>query len=247
MQPKYISHELFHFVGRAAPLHHEHNFSVLTKVLSTRCISHPPHEVGWGKISYALDLEKRLALEELLVPTVTCYCDIPYEQLPPHISKYGMFGLSISRHTLTKLGTRPVTYVPCRPDDWRGVFTGHTLLRELEATFRGIYEQRRTIESPEIAATRSLGLGTPAKDIPEALAKAEHTLALRVLAFVKPYESTLEDSDPRYYYSEREWRKLGNLVFEPDDVLRVVVAESFVERARSQFPEFAGRVVAAPE
>ena len=80
----------------------------------------------------------------------------------------------------------------------------------------------------------------------EALAKAEHTLALRCSSFIKPYESTLDEADSRYYYSEREWRKLGNLVFEISDVQRVVVNESFVERARDELPHIADRVCAAP-
>ena len=245
MRPTYISPELFHFVGSAAPTEHARNYSVLKLVLSSGCVSHPPHEVGWGKISYTLDLEKRLAREELLVPTVTCYCDIPFEQLAPHTSKYGSFGLSFSRHHLTKFGARPVTYVPCRPDDWAGVFTGHTLLRELEATFRGVYEQRRVLEPPKPGPSRAVGLETVPETLLEAMQKAEHTLALRVLAFVKPYESTLDDSDPRYYYSEREWRKLGNFVFEPLDVIRVVVHESYLEQAREELSSFRELIVPA--
>lgn len=246
MPPRYISSELFHFVGSSAPSDHERNYSVLKAVLSSGCVSHPPHEVGWGKISYTLDLAKRLAHEELLVPTVTCYCDIPFEQLSPHIAKYGSFGVSFSRHQLTKYGARPVTYVPCRPDDWTGVFTGHTLLKELEATFRGVYEQRRLLEPPVFGESRGIGLEKTPSTVLESLQKAEHTLALRVLAFVKPYESTLNDSDPRYYYSEREWRKLGNLVFEPPDVIRVVVHETYLERAKEDLPQYRELIAAAP-
>ncbi len=246
MRPKYISPELFHFVGSSAPSDHERNYSVLKLVLSSGCVSHPPHEVGWGKISYTLDLEKRLAREELLVPTVTCYCDIPYEQLGPHISKYGPFGLSFSRHRLTKRGARPVIYVPCRPDDWTGVFTGHTLLKELESTFRGVYEQRRILQPPNSGLSQGIELEAKPKTLLESLEKAEHTLALRILAYVKPYESTLEDTDPRYYYSEREWRKLGNFMFEPSDVIRIVVDESYLERAREELSPYRDLLVAAP-
>ncbi|SRR6266581_103572 len=246
MRPLYISSELFHFLGRSAPLDHERNYELLKTVLVSGCVSHPPHEIGWGKVSYSLDISKRLAREEMLVPTVTCYCDIPYEQLGPHMSKYGSFGLSFSRHRLTKVGARPVIYIPCRPDDWQGVFTGHTLLKELEATFLGVREQRATLSAATGEENRSVALGRLPKSALEALEKAEHTLALRVLAFVKPYESTLDDAEPSYYYSEREWRKLGNLVFEPSEVLRVVVSQSFFERAREELPEFRDKVCPAP-
>lgn len=246
MNPQYISKELFHFFGRSAPNDHERNYQLLKDVLSTGCISHPPHEVGWGTISYTLDLSKRIAHEEMLVPTVTCYCDIPFELLEPHLSKYGSFGLSFSRHHLTSVGARPVMYVPCRPDDWRGVFTGHTLLRELESTFRSIHEQKAEVLKEHVGEPEQVTVEGPAKTLLGALQKAEHTLALRMLAFVKPFESTLDDADPMYYYAEREWRKLGNLVFEPKDVVRVVVHSSYVERAMQNLPRFAKLIHAAP-
>lgn len=247
MRPQYISAELFHFFGRSAPLDHERNYKLLRTVLTSGCISHPPHDLGWGTVAYSLDISKRLAREEMFVPTVTCYCDIPYEQLGPHISKYGSFGLSFSRHHLTKVGARPVTYVPCRPDDWRGVFTGQTLLKELEATFVGVHQQRAVL-APDVDGKRTgVGLETLPKSAAEALEKSEHTLALRVLAFIKPYESTLDESDPNYYYSEREWRKLGNLMFEPNDILRVVVDHSFLARAREELPAFRDRLCSIPE
>lgn len=246
MRPAYISPELYHFVGGHSPGDHEQNFEVLKIVLSSGCISHSPHEVGWGSISYTLDFDKRLAAEEMLVPTVTCYCDIPYDQLHPHLAKYGSFGLSFSRHFLTKSGCRPVTYVPYRPDDWRGVFTGHTLLKELESTFWGIHEQSRQHAASNTEKKKSVTLEARPKTLIEALQKAEHTLALRVLAFVKPFDSTLDDENPQYYYSEREWRKLGNLVFEAGDIQRVVVHHSFFDRARAELPEYQDLIVAAP-
>lgn len=247
MQPKYISPELFHFFGSPAPLDHERNYALLKKVLSTGCISHPPHEVGWGTIGYSLDFSKTLAREDMLIPHVTCYCDIPYDQLGPHLLKYGRFGLSFSRHQLTKVGARPVIYVPCRPDDWQGVFTGHTLLRELKATFHGVHAQRVAVTPNGSEVERSVALGKPPETVLEALEKAEHTLALRVLAFVKPYESTLDESDPDYRYSEREWRKLGNFLFESNDVIRIVVERSFLERAKEELPNFGGQLCPAPE
>lgn len=247
MRPQYISPELFHFFGSSAPQDHERNYALLKTVLSTGCISHPPHEVGWGTIGYSLDLSKTLAREDMLIPSVTCYCDIPFEQLGPHLMKYGQFGLSFSRHHLTKVGARPVIYVPCRPDDWRGVFSGHTLLKELKATFQGVHTQRLAHTPSSPGVKRSVTLAKPPETVLEALEKAENTLALRVLAFVKPYESMLDESDPDYRYSEREWRKLGNLLFEPTDVVRIVVERPFLERAKEELPNFVGQLCSAPE
>ena len=35
------------------------------------------------------------------------------------------------------------------------------------------------------------------------------------LAYIKPFNSELADNDPNNFYSEREWRKFGNLLFQP--------------------------------
>ena len=246
MRPQYLSPELFHFVGSSSPLDHERNYAVLKLVLSSGCVSHPPYEKGWGTVAYTLDLKKRLALEEMLIPTVTCYCDIPYDHLGPHIGKYGSFGLSFSRHHLTKFGARPVIYVPCRPDDWAGVFSGHSHLEELESTFRDVCQRRRTMDSSVEEPKRGVGLESRPRTLFETLQNAERTLALRVLAFVKPYESTLDDSDPQYFYSEREWRKLGNFVFGPRDVFRVVVHPSYLERGKQELAAYRDRLVTTP-
>ncbi len=126
--PDFLSRALFHFVGHANPDDHEKNYSLLRLILESGCVSHPPHAGDWGAVSYAVDLTKRLHFEELLVPTITCYCDIPFESLPIHTAKYGAFGLSLSRHHLTKYGARPVIYSPVRADDWGNARGGGTAL-----------------------------------------------------------------------------------------------------------------------
>jgi len=77
MKSTYTSDELFHFVGRRAPRDHEANYQTLLKVLRTERVSHPPHGTDWGIVSPNLDLTRRLISEELIVSTVTCFCDIP--------------------------------------------------------------------------------------------------------------------------------------------------------------------------
>lgn len=238
----YISNELFHFFGRSCPDEHEANYDLLKRVLGRGCISHKPHDDNWGAVSYALDLSKRLAFEELIVPTVTCFCDIPFSSLPLHMEKYGLFGLSLSRHHLIKFGARPVIYVPTRPDDWSNSYGGGTaLLTKLEATYRGLHSHLLPPKDPGVQA------GIKPTQVPSTSAEAarhlDRTLALDVLAFVKPYDASLDENDPSYYYSEREWRKFGNMRFEPADVLQVVVHHQFVERAKVELPEYGERII----
>jgi hypothetical protein len=78
----YTSGELFHFVGRLFSDDDEANYQTLLKVLRSGCVSHPPHRPDWGIVSHHIDFTKRLIDEELIVSTITCYCDIPVDHLP---------------------------------------------------------------------------------------------------------------------------------------------------------------------
>jgi hypothetical protein len=238
-----ISDELFHFVGRANPNDHEANFKMLCRVLEGRTISHPPHDGTWGQTSITVDPSGFIHAERLIVPTVTCYCDIPREALSIHTRKYGEFGLSLSCHYLIQYGARPVTYIPMRPDDYAGAHSGTRVLSTLQATYLGLRNQLLS------AAGERPGSSAPTRqpDSPEtAMSHLKRTLEVDVLAFIKPYDSTLNDHADDYYYAEREWRKHGNMKFEPVDVITVVVPPDFVERAKEALPAYATKVWARP-
>ena len=75
----------------------------------------------------------------------------------------------------------------------------------------------------------------------------QRTMGLEVLAFIKPYNATLDENNPCYYYAEREWRKFGNMRFEPRDVVHVVVHPDFFERATAKLPTYAEKIRATPK
>ena len=159
--------------------------------------------------------------------------------------RYGAFGLSLSRHHLTKFGARPVTYIPVRADDWENSRGGGTaLLSSLEASYRGLITQ---LISPNEETSARSQVTTPDPATPEEASQyLDRTLCLEVLAFIKPYNATLDEEDPRYYYAEREWRKFGNMRFEPIDVVNVVAHPDFIERAKSELPQYAEKLCSVP-
>lgn len=65
------------------------------------------------------------------------------------------------------------------------------------------------------------------------------------LAYIKPFNSELADDDPNNFYSEREWRKFGNLLFQPPEVIRVLAAPDYVKRLKRERPAYADRVTVA--
>jgi len=240
---RFISAELFHFVGRDHPNDHEANYETLKKILTMGCVSHHPHERGWGAMSVTVDWSKRLINGDLVVPSVTCYCDIPFEHLGLHLRKYGHFGLSFERKLLVRCGARPVIYVPLRADDHLSIF-GSVLLRDIEAVYRGFRTQIHTPLNVSSGRSRSLGV-EPASPI-DAAAALDSVLTKDFLAFVKPYDSELPDNHMNYFYSEREWRKYGNLVFQMSDLGKVVVGANYIDRLANDMPKLRGIIHTAP-
>lgn len=239
----YTADELFHFVGRRRPDDDDDNYQVLSKILKARCISFPPDFPTTSRVSYTFNAEKSLITEDLIVPTITCYCDIPLDHLRIHTKKYGRFGLSFGRDHLTRYGARPVMYVPMRSDDW-GSINGQTLLRNLGAVYEGFREH---VSDPIQGDGYSSYLGERPADAESAIREMESAFAKDFLAFLKPFNSELPDDHPDNYYMEREWRRYGCLNFQPQQVRRVVIARGFIGRLTKDFPEYAEKITTAPE
>ncbi len=243
MDPSYVSEEFFHFVGQGRSEEDQRNYETLVKVIREGCVSHPPHEVGWGTTSLRVNWDRSLLSGELVVPTVTCFCDIPFDQLAIHVAKYGQFGVSFHKNLLVRYGARPVLYVPISPGDWESPF-GASLLRKIEVVFKAF--QRIMVENlpQQSASVRSLGteLATPE----EVVSELDSVFGKDFLAFIKPFDSTLAQSDANNFYVEREWRKFGNLCFEATDIKRVVVKRCYVDRAKQDLPDLAQAIFPAP-
>lgn len=241
MHSPYTTDVLAHFVGRASPKDHSENFRKLALVLESGQVSYAPHTKEADKVSHVIDPSKRLDTEELIVPTVTCFADIPDSSLGVHVSKYGRFGVGFRRDFVIRAGARPVTYVPMFSDEWRYALNGRGLLQDMRAIylgFRNHYEARIPPGGKPVA--RTLGRQPSSED--EALFAVRSLLEKDFLAFVKPFNSELATSDPDNFYMEREWRKYAYLHFELADVARVWVAPGYGQLITSRFPELADRV-----
>jgi abortive phage resistance protein AbiGi (putative antitoxin) len=241
-QNRYTSFELYHLVGRNCPTDHDTNYSTLLKVLDSGQISHPPHS-RYCNQRLSFNWDESIFNEKLIVPDITCFCDIPFEALHIHVKKYGMFGLSFPRDYLVKYGARPVIYVPMQPSKpMRGWGTIFCEAFDLEQIWRGVREQHPTTNESN---TRSLGEKPSSPE--SALIAMEGAFTKDFLAFIKPFNSELDDDDSNNYYMEREWRKLCNLPFQPQNVASVVVQNDYFDRLANDRPAFVGRIKVAPE
>jgi hypothetical protein len=240
---RYTSSELWHFVGRAAPDDDDRNYATLKAILAAGCVSHPPHNRGQGTTGYSYNIKGTFREGSLIVPTVTCYADIPTSALGVHVKKYGRFGVAFRRSFLVHNFARPVTYVPIRDADGPLARSGAYTLQDIEAVFRGL--QKALERTPDVVKTRSM-TQVPETDA-ELLRAMKYVFELELLSFIKAFHADLADDDPNNYYMEREWRKFGNLLFELKDVADVCVAERYATTIVADFPELQGRVRLIPK
>jgi abortive phage resistance protein AbiGi (putative antitoxin) len=239
----YTSEILYHFVGRANPLDHEQNYIVLSKILAAGCISYSPHSdtEGVGDIGFTLDLDRSLFSQDLIEPTVTCYCEIPYKLLRIHSTKYGLFGLGFEKSLLIQQGARPVFYMPYSRHDRIGLsFHGVNLLRNIERAFTSFGQLVEQIS--EAKSDRTHYLNKPTVSTDQIIEDMHSMFAKDFLAFVKVFDCTLSDDHPKNYYMEREWRKYQYLRFEPGQVRTIIVAPGFGDRARTDYPMYAEKI-----
>lgn len=226
---QYTSGELFHFVGSKAPNDDDANYRTLLEVLRSGWVSASPHNMSWDPERLEVNTSRSMLNEQLVVPSVTCFCDIPPECLGIHCAKYGRFGIAFSRKYLVRYGARPVMYFPLS-SQLEGSAYGSSRIKEIESIASWLWEYSQTLPRAE----KRRRWGSPPTSIDGGVRQSATIIFRDFLAFVKPFDADAEPSDPKSYYMEREWRRLGNIRCSPSDVLRVVVADAFVERARSE-------------
>jgi hypothetical protein len=150
-----------------------------------------------------------------------------------HIEKYGKFGLAFTKAFLIKKGAAPVFYLPrggrlfSLPGQTRG-----EMLDEMKGELLRIH--------PPTSATSA-----PLPHLPQP-SKSDRFLEDIVLAYVKPFDETMAEDDPKNYYMEREWRTLISVRFSLPDVRRIVIPEAYGTKLRQNVPMYAAQVTFVP-
>jgi len=219
----YISEELTHFVGKNL-CDDNSRYSLLLNILSSKCLSNSEENAALPYKSAALDIDgtAKLSENEMYVPQMVCFCDIPICQLNIHVEKYGKFGIAFSKDFLVRNGGMPVHYIPRKARESTAILKGEFYDSKAEK-FMG-YLQRSNGNMADIMT-----------DI--------HTfLAYNVFAYIKFFDHTLPDRDANNYYFEREWRVLGNLGFTEADVKRVFVPQAFEKRFQKDSSIYGDRI-----
>ncbi|MGA2780437.1 MAG: abortive infection system antitoxin AbiGi family protein [Smithella sp.] len=258
---RYISKELVHFVGRG--MNEDQQFELLLKILNECWITHAPHNPN---ISGNLTVNPNAAISEneMYAPQITCFTDIPIQDLSMHMQKYSPVGISFSKDFIAEAGGVPVHYIPKgakvqRPQkidayDYMKLMKeekGETfieniyeniskaqyfdeMLKEYHLLFNIFREQSKIID-PQPGVS---GLFKRVLDL-------ERFLSFHIYSYFKFFDHTLPDDNPDNYYFEREWRVVGNVKIDLADVKTVFSPPKYAERFRNECPQFFGQVIFA--
>jgi hypothetical protein len=126
---------------------------------------------------------------------------------------------------------------PSQGDHPQGSIFGRSLVLRIEETYKAL----SGLGNPKPNETTSYfheSLHTSEKIV----SRTEEIFSRDFLAFVKVFNSELPTDHPENYYTEREWRKYQNFVFEPNEVCTIVVASRFRKRLVKEFPQYKNRI-----
>lgn len=240
-EQRYISQELSHFVGKGRAA--EEQYALLLEILRTGWLTHPPHDPS---ISGNLegDWTADFSTNEMFLPQMVCFCDIPVEDLALHAAKYSPFGLSFLRDYVVDKGASPIFYVPrhskVKVPRSNLSLTGNDIKRLIEESgaegFTRLVDKDNHVNHlmDYYAQLVNLAMNDESRMIMELI----RFLEFHVFAYMKFYNHDLADDDPENYYFEREWRVVGNVRFDLEAVHRVFMTREYAERFRENLPEY---------
>lgn len=128
---------------------------------------------------------------------VSCFCDIPITLLDEHNSRYGNYGIALSKEWALKNGLSPIMYI-ANPDVLRSVYY-HFSLNQL--TINYLQEELNKKQSRHNLAALYLGYANLKK------AQYEHAVNTHIIGFLKKYQGEYRNK-PINNYEENEWRFL---------------------------------------
>ena len=256
---RYISKELVHFVGRS--MSEDQQFELLLKILNEGWITHPPHNPN---ISGNLSVNTNAAISEneMYAPEITCFADIPIQDLSMHMQKYSSVGISLSKEFIAEAGGVPVHYIPKgakvkRPRNLdAGDFRKLMLEGGPEKFVEELYEKVSTAQYFDEMLkeyhdllnifrqqSKIIDPQPGVSGLFKRILELERFLDFHVFSYFKFFDHTLPDDDPDNYYFEREWRVVGNVKFDLSDVKTVFFPSKYAERFRNGCPQFFGQVI----
>ena len=221
----YVSPYLTHFVGRK--LGDKEAFALLCKIVRKGKLLPGGCEKNWAGNIDNIDLANPLSSDMLFEPQIVCFCDIPLKKrmLEIHTNKYSKFGLAFDKIWTTQhRGASPVFYLPegsCCTD--HRFPPGH----DRRGTTRKDF-----FDPAALKWLKELLTGPKPKEYDP---QSDNMFLWYFLCYCKFFDETLDKDHDHNYYMEREWRTIGYVPFEPENIEKVLLPESFKQQFIDEF------------
>lgn len=235
MPQRYVSDELTHFVGRTSPSD-EARYALLRSILGDGFLTSDPNAPFAqrrleGVVTYSYTPHESFSSGTYDLGSV-CFCDIPVPDLRLHIAKYSQFGIAFRKSFLLTKGACPMFYWP-----GNGLMEGRTRREYLDDRVANLHW---LIDFAQ--AHRKVPSGGEWTELAGRLHLLRNFVNQNILCFIKLFDASLPDDDPKNYYMEREWRVAGNIAFSLGDVRRVIMPQAYADRFRRDVPEYIGQL-----
>jgi len=225
MSQQYIAKELTHFTER------ENFYRILEqKTLRGRPVEGPSE----GSICYLSSYRNDISQNDMIEVNKVCFCDIPVGQTEIHMKKYGNFGIAFHKDFIVKKGGIPVHYLPRDATiNSRWADEGETRASYFDKMTKELYNyfDSLIVESIQNPDGKS-----------DKYQRLHSFIETQIKPFFKFFDHSLSDDDKDNYYFEREWRVVGNIKFNLNDVKRVFLPQEDEPIFRRKFPNYKGLV-----
>lgn len=209
----YVSSELTHFVGRSLE-NDEDRYQLLVKIIRTGRIR-TRLDNGRGAIVVNVNPNVDISTNIAFNPDMVCFCDIPVSEFEIHMKKYSHFGLSYSKDFLIANGIRPVYYIPQDTNIWKD---------RISDIFNDNVKKFFQLEDT----------------MPFAVSQF---FSFHFFSFVKFFDPHKAEDDPDNFYMEREWRGLGSIDFQVNDITRIVLPSGYIKRFFQDIPDYNSHIL----
>lgn len=256
---RYVSSELLHFVGRG--MNEDDQFGLFLKILNEGWITHPPHNPNIsGNLS--VNTSSAISRNEMYSPEITCFADIPLQDISLHMGKYSMIGMSFSKNFIADAGGVPVHYLSTESrvrrsknltsDEIHTIVKNHGGDRLIDYMYetvpKGVYFDDMLREYHELfrlfkEMERKQSTAPGVSDLSKRINELQRFFNFHVFSYFKFFDHRKSDDDPDNYYFEREWRIVGNLKFDLSEVKTVLFPSKYSSEFRKRFPLYEGQVV----
>ncbi|WP_085991149.1 abortive infection system antitoxin AbiGi family protein [Oceanobacillus senegalensis] len=228
---RYVSKELTHFVGRHQP--EDERFDLLIDIIKSGWLLHKNIP---GDIQVQINTDAK-GLEDIVTPGITCFADIPINDLSLHMEKYSNFGLSFKKDFLVEKGANPVYYIATNgliekqkegKEQRESYFEENiksyfTLMRDVKERIQRNSDENKAMEL-------------------QMLQHLDTFLVKHIFAYLKPFDASKTDADEENYYLEREWRIVGDVPFVMNDITRILIPERYGKKLREVLPDYHGQI-----